>query len=51
MAARLTTAVNKATVNTATYLASKSCMRGTGDAISVSSVPRSRSPAVKSIAG
>ena len=51
MAARLTTAVSRATVTTAAYLASKSCMRGTGEAMSVSSVPRSRSPAVRSMAG
>ena len=32
-------------------LGQRSCMRGTGEAMSVSSVPRSRSPAVRSIAG
>ena len=47
MPIRFTTAVSSATVSTATYLASSSPNRGTGAAMSVSSVPRSRSPAVK----
>ena len=51
MAAKFTTAVSSATVSTATYLANSSPNRGTGAAISISSVPRSRSPAVRSIAG
>ena len=51
MASRFASAVSSATVTTATYLAVSSPRRGTGAAISASSVPRSRSPAVKSIAG
>ena len=51
IAARLTTAVKSATISTAKYFPSRSCIRGTGDATSISSVPRSRSPAVRSIAG
>ena len=51
MPARFTSAVNSATASTATYFASNSPTRGTGAAISISSVPRSRSPAVRSIAG
>ena len=51
IAARFTSAVSRATVSTAAYFASSSPNRGTGAAISISSVPRSRSPAVRSIAG
>ena len=51
MPVRFTSAVSSATASTATYLASNSPTRGTGAAINISSVPRSRSPAVRSIAG
>ena len=51
MASRFAAAVSTATAHTAQNLPSSSASRLTGAAISVSSVPRSRSPAVESIAG
>ena len=51
MAVRLIRAVMIATVSTATYLANNNPNRGTGAATRISSVPRSRSPAVRSMAG
>jgi hypothetical protein len=51
IAVKLMMAVIVATVTTATYLAIRIPKRGTGAAMSDSKVPRSRSPAVKSIAG
>ena len=48
---RLTSAVSMATLSTARYLAANRLSRGTGAATSTSSVPRSRSPAVRSMAG
>ena len=49
--ARLIVAVSIATVTTATYLARSRAMRGTGADTRISRVPRSRSPAVRSMAG